>query len=38
LQLDTTLGWLVEWYKAWQGGADMQKYTMEQIAAYERLG
>jgi CDP-glucose 4,6-dehydratase len=37
LQLETTLGWLVEWYKAWQSGADMQKFTMDQIMAYERL-
>jgi CDP-glucose 4,6-dehydratase len=37
LDLETTLAWLVEWYKAWQGGAEMHAFTMEQIAAYERL-
>jgi CDP-glucose 4,6-dehydratase len=38
LDLETTLAWLVEWYKAWQVGAEMQKFTLDQIAAYERLG
>jgi CDP-glucose 4,6-dehydratase len=37
LRLDTTLHWLVDWYKAWQGGADMQRFTLDQIAEYETL-
>ncbi len=38
MHLETTLHWLVDWYKAWQGGADMQRFTLDQIAAYEALG
>jgi CDP-glucose 4,6-dehydratase len=37
LRLDTTLHWLVDWYKAWQGGADMHRFTLDQIAQYETL-
>ena len=37
LRLETALHWLVDWYKAWQGGADMQRFTLDQIAAYEAL-
>jgi CDP-glucose 4,6-dehydratase len=37
LHLEDALNWLVEWYKAWQSGADMQKFTLDQIAAYEKL-
>jgi CDP-glucose 4,6-dehydratase len=37
LRLDTTLNWLVDWYKAWQSGADMHRFTLDQIAAYEKL-
>jgi CDP-glucose 4,6-dehydratase len=37
LRLDTTLHWLVDWYKAWQGGADMHRFTLDQIAEYETL-
>jgi CDP-glucose 4,6-dehydratase len=37
LRLEKALSWLVEWYKAWQGGADMHRFTLEQIAAYEAL-
>jgi CDP-glucose 4,6-dehydratase len=37
LQLQTTLHWLVDWYKAWQSGADMHRFTLDQIAAYEQL-
>jgi CDP-glucose 4,6-dehydratase len=37
LRLDTTLNWLVDWYKAWQSGADMHRFTLDQIAAYESL-
>jgi CDP-glucose 4,6-dehydratase len=37
LRLDTTLHWLVDWYKAWQSGADMHHFTLHQIAEYETL-
>jgi CDP-glucose 4,6-dehydratase len=37
LRLNTTLEWLVAWYQAWQDGADMHRFTLDQIAAYERL-
>ncbi len=37
LQLHTTLHWLVDWYKAWQSGTDMHRFTLDQIAAYEQL-
>jgi CDP-glucose 4,6-dehydratase len=37
LRLEPTLRWLVEWYKAWQSGADMHTFTLQQIAAYEAL-
>jgi CDP-glucose 4,6-dehydratase len=37
LRLETTLHWLVDWYKAWQSGADMHRFTLDQIAAYEAL-
>ncbi len=37
LHLETALEWLVKWYRAWQAGADMQAYTLAQIAAYEKL-
>ncbi len=37
LRLETTLHWLVDWYKAWQAGDDMHRFTLEQIAAYEKL-
>jgi CDP-glucose 4,6-dehydratase len=37
LRLETTLNWLVDWYKAWQDGADMQEFTLKQIAEYEQL-
>ena len=38
LHLETALDWLVGWYKAWQSGADMHRFTLDQIAAYEKLG
>lgn len=38
LRLATALEWLVEWYKAHQGGADMKALTLEQIQRYESLG
>ncbi len=37
LRLETALQWLVEWYRAWQSGADMHAFTLAQIAAYESL-
>jgi CDP-glucose 4,6-dehydratase len=37
LNLETALEWLVAWYRAWQSGADMQSFTLAQIAAYESL-
>jgi CDP-glucose 4,6-dehydratase len=37
LRLETTLQWLVEWYRAWQSGSDMHAFTLAQITAYESL-
>jgi CDP-glucose 4,6-dehydratase len=37
LNLQTTLDWLVAWYKACQRGEDMHSYTLRQIAEYEDL-
>jgi CDP-glucose 4,6-dehydratase len=37
LRLESALQWLVQWYRAWQAGADMHAFTMEQIVAYEAL-
>lgn len=37
LRLETALQWLVEWYRAWQSGADMHAFTLAQITAYESL-
>jgi CDP-glucose 4,6-dehydratase len=37
LNLETALEWLVQWYRAWQSGADMKAFTLAQIAAYEAL-
>ena len=38
LRLETTLHWLVDWYKAWQAGEDMHSFTLSQIGEYEKLG
>jgi CDP-glucose 4,6-dehydratase len=38
LRLDIALEWLVDWYQAWQGGAEMQSFTLKQIAEYARAG
>lgn len=35
--LATALEWLVAWYHASQAGHDMQRFTLDQIKAYERL-
>ncbi|MGD0797207.1 MAG: CDP-glucose 4,6-dehydratase [Acidobacteriaceae bacterium] len=37
LRLQTTLDWLVQWYRAWHAGADMHALTLAQIADYESL-
>jgi CDP-glucose 4,6-dehydratase len=37
LHLDTALELLVQWYRAWQSGADMHAFTLNQISAYESL-
>ena len=37
LPLEGALNWLVEWFLAWQGQADMQDFTLGQIQEYERL-
>jgi CDP-glucose 4,6-dehydratase len=35
LHLETALEWLVQWYRAWQSGAEMHTFTLAQIEAYE---
>ncbi|HEY5797607.1 MAG TPA: CDP-glucose 4,6-dehydratase [Bosea sp. (in: a-proteobacteria)] len=37
LQLDQSLAWIVEWYHAFQAGADLQSLTRRQIERYEYL-
>ncbi len=37
LHLEDALHWLVDWYRAWQRGAEMQRFTLDQVAAYEKL-
>ncbi len=37
LRLETALEWLVSWYKAHAAGENMQRFTLEQITAYEQL-
>jgi CDP-glucose 4,6-dehydratase len=37
LGIDDTIGWTAEWYRAWRGGADVRRLTLEQIARYEEL-
>jgi CDP-glucose 4,6-dehydratase len=37
LNLENALHWLVDWYKAWQGGEAMQRFTLGQIEKYEGL-
>jgi CDP-glucose 4,6-dehydratase len=37
LPLQQALGWIVEWYHAFQGGADLQRLTRKQIEQYEAL-
>jgi CDP-glucose 4,6-dehydratase len=35
--LDQALEWIVEWYRAFQSGADLRRLTREQIERYESL-
>lgn len=37
LGLSGALGLIVEWFKQWQAGSDMQQITLDQIAFYQRL-
>ena len=37
LNLETALQWLVEWYRAWQSGTDMNSFTLNQIKKYDSL-
>jgi len=37
LGLETALEWLVQWYRAWQSGAEMHAFTLTQIDTYESL-
>jgi CDP-glucose 4,6-dehydratase len=37
LTLSAALAWTVEWYRAWQDGADLPETSSSQIAAYEKL-
>jgi CDP-glucose 4,6-dehydratase len=37
LRLSLALEWIVEWYRAFQAGADLRKLTQEQIERYEVL-
>ena len=36
LRLESALEWLVDWYRSWQAGQDMQAFSLQQIAAYEQ--
>lgn len=37
LPLDRALGWIVEWYRSFQTGADLRRTTEEQIERYQEL-
>ena len=37
LNPQTALEWLVDWYRAWQSGSDMQALTLTQIEQYQSL-
>ena len=37
LRLKSALEWLVDWYQAWQRGADMHAFTLSQIARYQAI-
>jgi CDP-glucose 4,6-dehydratase len=38
LGIEANLEWTLEWYRAWQLGADMRQESLKQIARFERLG
>jgi CDP-glucose 4,6-dehydratase len=37
LPLSEALGWIVEWYRGFQSGADVRKLTLKQIERYQSL-
>jgi CDP-glucose 4,6-dehydratase len=37
LRLNTALDWVVDWYRAWNGGSDMQVLTLNQIGEYDSI-
>ena len=37
VHLESTLEWIVEWYRAFQSGSDLQRLTQQQIERYESL-
>ena len=37
MDVDGALAWTVAWYDAYVDGADMQRYTLNQIAEYQEL-
>ena len=37
LNLENTLKWVVDWFRAWHKNCDMREFTSRQISAYEQL-
>lgn len=37
LDIDTTLGWVTDWYQAWLDNSNMKEYTLKQIQNYSDL-
>jgi CDP-glucose 4,6-dehydratase len=37
LNVEVTLKWTVDWYRAWHAGRNMAEFTDQQIAEYEKL-
>jgi CDP-glucose 4,6-dehydratase len=37
LRIEPALEWSMQWYRSWKQGEDMQRFTLKQIADYERL-
>lgn len=37
LRIESALEWTMAWYRAWNQGADITKFTAKQIADYEHL-
>ena len=37
LRIERALEWTLDWYRAWQQGADMKQMTLKQIARFEEL-